>query len=62
MNWVDILILIALGVTAHDIASIEGFHLPGLHAIYFSIPMMGILLGLKFGAWLRRKFRNNKTE
>lgn len=56
----DILILLALGVTAHDIASIYGFHIPGLHAIYFSLPMIGILMSVKLERWLRSKRR--KTE
>jgi hypothetical protein len=41
--------LLALGVTAHDIASILGFHIPGLHALYFSIPLMLICLVLLTG-------------
>src|SRR2546425_7177966 len=43
----DILIWLALGITAHDIAVVEGVHIPGYHAMYFSVPMIGILLSVK---------------
>lgn len=54
MNKIDILILLAIGVTAHDVASIIGMHIPGVHAIYFSIPMIGLLLGMKLKKRLGR--------
>jgi len=53
VGWIDILILLALGITMHDIASIYGFHINGLHALYFSLPMIGILLGLKIKRWIK---------
>ncbi len=47
MRIIDVLILLTLGITMHDVASILGFHIEGLHAIYFSIPMAAILLAVK---------------
>ncbi len=62
MKWLDVLILLAFGITLHDIASIEGIHINGLHAIYFSIPMMGILIGIKFERWVTKWWRFHKVK
>jgi len=38
------ILLLAMGVTAHDIASFYGLHIPGIHAFYFSVPIMLICM------------------
>jgi len=47
VSRLDVLLLLTLGVCAHDVASIYGMHIEGLHAIYFAIPMILILLSFK---------------
>jgi hypothetical protein len=34
-----VIALLAIGVTAHDVASIYGIHIHGFHALYFAIPI-----------------------
>ncbi len=48
LSRLDVLLLLTLGVCAHDVASIQGFHIPGYHAIYFAAPMVGVILSIKF--------------
>ncbi len=55
MRWNDVLTFLAVGITLHDLASIYNLHIPGFHAVYFSIPLVVILLGLRMKSWLRRK-------
>ena len=53
----DILLLLAIGVTAHDFASYYGFHVSGVHAFTFSLPMIGVILFIKFEKRIRRRWK-----
>jgi hypothetical protein len=54
VSRLDVLLLLTLGIIAHDVASIEGFHIPGYHAVYFAIPMVLVILSIKFGRRIRK--------
>jgi hypothetical protein len=57
MSRLDVLLLLTAGVCAHDIASIYGLHIPGYHAIYFAIPMIGVILSIKLERRIRKWLR-----
>jgi hypothetical protein len=54
VSRLDVLLLLTLGIIAHDVASIYGFHIPGYHAVYFAVPMVLVILSIKFGRRIRK--------
>jgi hypothetical protein len=60
VSRLDILLLLAIGVTAHDFASYYGFHINGVHAFYFSIPMIGVILSIKFERRIRKWWKSHQ--
>jgi hypothetical protein len=61
MSRLDVLLLLAAGVCVHDVASIYGLHIEGYHAIYFMVPMIGLILSIKFERRIR-KWMSQRTK
>ncbi len=55
VSRLDVLLLLTIGVCAHDIASIYGLHVEGLHAIYFAVPMIIVIFSIKFERRIRHR-------
>src|SRR6266566_2170765 len=51
LSRLDILLLLTIGVSAHDVASYYGLHVEPFHAFYYTLPVIAILTWMKWRRW-----------